>query len=97
PIHSLSLHDALPIFKTLQAFYQSKGFNQVKVTPKFDTKGRDVIVTFVVEEGPQDTVETFRIAGNNSVPLKQLAPDGLRLAPNQPDRKSTRLNSSHLG
>jgi outer membrane protein assembly factor BamA len=67
--------------RTLQAFYQSKGFNQVKISPQFNTKGGDVIVTFVVNEGPQDLVETFRIEGNTSVSLQELAPDGLRLAP----------------
>src|SRR5262249_22072394 len=70
--------------KTLQAFYHSKGFNQVKVTPQFDTKEGDVILRFVVDEGPQDTVEAFRLEGNNSVPLSQLAADGLRSAPDQP-------------
>jgi len=70
--------------KTLQAFYQTRGFNQVKVTPQFNTQDGDVIVTFVVNEGPQDTVETFRIAGNTSVPAPQFAPDGLRLSPGQP-------------
>jgi outer membrane protein insertion porin family len=70
--------------KTLQAFYQSKGFNQVRVTPEFNAEDRNVIVTFAIEEGPQDSVSTFRLDGNNSVPLKQLAPDGLRLAPGQP-------------
>ena len=70
--------------KTLQAFYQSKGFNQVRVTPEFNAEDRNVIVTFAIEEGPQDSVSTFRLDGNNSVPLKQLAPDGLRLGPGQP-------------
>jgi outer membrane protein assembly factor BamA len=70
--------------KTLQAFYQSKGFNQVKVTPRFDTNGNTVAVTFVVNEGPQDTVETFQVEGNTSVPLNRLAPDGLRLGPGRP-------------
>jgi outer membrane protein assembly factor BamA len=69
--------------KTLRAFYQSKGFNQVRVTPEFG-KGKNVIVTFVVAEGPQDLVETLRVEGNSSVPLNQLAPDGLRIAPGQP-------------
>ena len=68
----------------LQAFYQSKGFNQVKVSPKFNTKDENVIVAFAVDEGPQDTVESFQIQGNTTVPLQQLAPDGLRLAPGQP-------------
>jgi outer membrane protein insertion porin family len=70
--------------KTLQAFYQSKGFNQVKVTPQFNTKEGNVIVTFAVNEGPQDTVESFQVQGNTSVPLQQLAPDGLRLSAGQP-------------
>jgi outer membrane protein assembly factor BamA len=70
--------------KTLQAFYQSKGFNEVKVTPEFNTKGNEVVVTFAVKEGPQDTVEKFRIVGNNTLTLQQLAPDGLRLADGQP-------------
>jgi outer membrane protein insertion porin family len=70
--------------KTLQAFYQSKGFNEVKVTPQFNTKNKDVVVTFAVAEGPQDTVESFRVDGEKSMSLKQVAPDGLRLAPGEP-------------
>jgi outer membrane protein assembly factor BamA len=70
--------------RTLQAFYQSKGYNQVKVTPQFATKDGDVVVTFLVEEGPQDTVEAFRIEGNNSMSLAHLAPDGLRINTGQP-------------
>jgi outer membrane protein assembly factor BamA len=75
--------------KTLQAFYQSKGFNQVKVTPQFDTKDGDVIVRFDVREGPQDMVKTLRVEGNSSVPLSQLAADGLRLGPGQPYAQKT--------
>ncbi|HYR44939.1 MAG TPA: POTRA domain-containing protein, partial [Terriglobia bacterium] len=70
--------------KSLQAFYQSKGFNQAKVSPQFNEKDKNVIVTFAVNEGPQDTVESLRVEGNNSMPLNQLAPDGLRLGPGQP-------------
>jgi outer membrane protein insertion porin family len=70
--------------KTLQSFYQSKGFNQVKVTPQFNAKDKNIIVTFMVAEGPQDVVESFRVEGNNSMPLNQLAPDGLSIGPGQP-------------
>jgi outer membrane protein assembly factor BamA len=70
--------------KTLTAFYQSKGFNQVKVTPQFMTHNGDVVVTFVVNEGPQDIVESLRVDGNDTMSLDQLAPDGLRLATGQP-------------
>src|SRR4029453_16396126 len=68
----------------LQAFYASNGFNQVKVTPQFTPSDNHVIVTFVVDEGPQDTVQTLRLEGNNSIPVNKLAPDGLRLAPGRP-------------
>ena len=70
--------------KSLQAFYQSKGFNQVKVVPQFNAKDKDIIVTFAVTEGPQDIVESLRVEGNNSMALDQLAPDGLSLGPGQP-------------
>jgi outer membrane protein assembly factor BamA len=70
--------------KSLQAFYQSKGFNQVKVTPEFNSKDKDIIVRFAVTEGPQDVVDSLQIEGNNSMPLKQLAPDGLSIAAGQP-------------
>jgi outer membrane protein assembly factor BamA len=70
--------------KTLQAFYESKGFRQVKVTPEFNSKDKEIVITFAVTEGPQDTVANLRIEGNNSVSLNRLAPDGLRLAAGQP-------------
>jgi outer membrane protein insertion porin family len=70
--------------KMLQAFYQSKGFNQVKVTPQFNAKDKNIIVTFAVTEGPQDTVESLQITGNNSMPLNKLAPDGLSIGQGQP-------------
>jgi outer membrane protein insertion porin family len=69
---------------TLKAFYLSKGFNEVQVTREFTTKNKEVVVTFAVNEGPQDTVADFRIEGNNSVALNQLAPDGLRINTGQP-------------
>jgi outer membrane protein insertion porin family len=70
--------------KTLQAFYQSKGFNQVKVAPQFNAKDKNIIVTFAINEGPQDIVDSIRIEGNNSMQLNQLAPDGLSIGPGQP-------------
>ena len=70
--------------KLLQAFYESKGFNQVKVAPEFNAKDKNIIVTFAVTEGPQDVVESLRIEGNNSMPLKQLAPDGLNIGEGRP-------------
>jgi outer membrane protein insertion porin family len=76
-------YDAKSI-KMLEGFYRSKGFNEAKVTPQFDTKDKNVLVKFVINEGPQDTVSSIRVEGNTSVPLKELAPDGLQIRPDQP-------------
>jgi outer membrane protein insertion porin family len=70
--------------KLLQAFYQSRGFNQVTVTPEFATHGSDVVVTFAIKEGPQDVVASLQVRGNASVPLAALAPDGLQVRPGAP-------------
>jgi len=70
--------------KMLTAFYQSKGFNQAKVTPQFTMHDGNIVVTFVVNEGPQDTVEALQVQGNDTISMDQLAPDGLRIAPGQP-------------
>ncbi len=70
--------------KTLQAFYQSKGFNQAKVVPQFSAKDKNIVVTFAVTEGSQDIVDSLRVEGNNSMPLNRLAPDGLSIGPGQP-------------
>ncbi len=70
--------------KMLTGHYQAAGFNEVRVRPQFATHNDKVVVTFVIEEGPRDTVASFQIAGNQRLPLTQLAPDGLRLGPGQP-------------
>lgn len=70
--------------KTLKATYQAAGFNQVKVTPQFRIHDGHMDVVFVIDEGPQDLVDSFRIEGNHSLGKEQFAPDGLRLAPGQP-------------
>jgi len=73
--------------KTLKAAYLAAGFNRVKVTPEFIPRDGAIVVTFVIDEGPQDLVESLRIEGNDSRPIDQIAPDGLRIAPGQPYSK----------
>jgi outer membrane protein assembly factor BamA len=69
----------------LENLYKSNGFSSVKVTPVVDTHSNgNVIVTFQVDEGPQDIVEALHIEGNDSLPESQFAPQGLRLAPGKP-------------
>jgi len=70
--------------KTLKVFYQSRGFNQVKVTPSLSARSNATVITFVIDEGPQDLVDTVQIQGNNQISQMEFAPDGLRLGPGQP-------------
>ncbi|HEX7959577.1 MAG TPA: POTRA domain-containing protein, partial [Terriglobales bacterium] len=67
----------------LRRVYQANGFSSVQVTPQVEDRNGNLAVTFRVDEGPQDIVETLRLEGN-TVPEAQLAPQGLRLAPGQP-------------
>jgi len=88
--------------RLLTAFYQSQGFNEVKITPEFvPANGTDLILVFEVNEGPQDIVEDLQIEGN-AVPIAKLAPGGLRLGPGMPYSQSameedkSKLVSSYL-
>jgi outer membrane protein assembly factor BamA len=86
----------------LTAFYQSMGFRQVNVRSEFiPATGRDLIVTFVINEGPQDVVADVQVTGN-SVPIAQLVPGGLQLGPGKPfsqsaaERDRSTITSSYL-
>ena len=70
--------------KNLKAIYQSEGFSSVQVTPEVSEANGNVTVKFRVNEGPRDIVETLKIAGNNTVPVFTLAPEGLKVAEGQP-------------
>ena len=64
--------------KNLEATYHAEGFSAVKVTPKVEGKGGDIDVTFVVNEGPRDMVRELQVVGNDTMPLAQLVPKGLK-------------------
>ncbi|HLK33348.1 MAG TPA: POTRA domain-containing protein [Terriglobales bacterium] len=69
----------------LENIYKAAGYSSVKVTPQVSTHSNgNVLVTFQVDEGPQDIVESLRVQGNDTVSVAQLAPHGLLLAPGQP-------------
>lgn len=67
----------------LENVYKAEGFSSVKVTPRVVTKSGNVLVTFVVNEGPRDIVESLSLVGS-TVPVDKLAPHGLKLAPGKP-------------
>jgi outer membrane protein insertion porin family len=68
---------------SLKKIYESEGYSAVAVTPQVIKHGGDIAVTFRVDEGPQDTVQSLRIEGNNTRSIGQLAPNGLKVAEGQ--------------
>ncbi len=70
--------------KNLEATYRAEGFSDVKVTPKVEGGGGNIDVSFAVKEGPRDIVRELKIVGNNTMPLAQLVPKGLKLVAGQP-------------
>ena len=70
--------------KNLESTYRSEGFSDVKVTPKVEGRGGNIDVTFLVDEGPRDTVRELKVVGNDTMPLAQLVPKGLKLQAGQP-------------
>jgi outer membrane protein insertion porin family len=56
----------------------------VKVTPKVVNKDNELQITFQVEEGVRDVVESLQIEGNKSLGEQELAPKGMNLEPGKP-------------
>ena len=61
--------------------YRAAGYSQTKVVPRVTKSNGNLIIALIVQEGLRDTVETLQLQGNATVPLSQLAPKGLQLAP----------------
>ncbi len=70
--------------RNIENLYKADGFSSVKVTPQVTNNQGNIAVAFHIDEGPQDIVETLDVQGNQTVPVTQLAPKGLKLAPGQP-------------
>jgi outer membrane protein assembly factor BamA len=61
--------------------YRNAGYGQAKVVPRVTKSNGNIIIDLTVQEGLRDTVEALQLQGNATVPLSQLAPKGLRIAP----------------
>ena len=70
--------------RNLENLYKADGFSSVKVTPQVTNNKGNISVAFHIDEGPQDVVEALDLQGNQTVPVSQLAPKGLKVAPGQP-------------
>jgi outer membrane protein assembly factor BamA len=61
----------------LETVYKNAGYSRVKVVPQIATeKDGDINIHFVIDEGPLDVVESFRIEGNNALPPEKMVPNG---------------------
>ena len=70
--------------KNLQAVYQSQGFSSAKVTSKVENGGGDIRVSFQVQEGPRNIVNSLQIEGADTFPQTSFAPNGLKLGAGKP-------------
>ena len=52
----------------------------MQVTSSVTNRGGDIIVQFRVTEGPCDMVDSLTIEGDDTLPVSQFAPDGLKVA-----------------
>jgi outer membrane protein insertion porin family len=70
--------------KNLESLYQAAGYSKATVTPNVIRKGGDIQVSFQIQEGERDIVESLEVEGNHSIPESQLSPKGLTLTPGKP-------------
>jgi outer membrane protein insertion porin family len=69
----------------LQTVYKNAGYANAKIVPQVSTETNgDIRLRLVVDEGPLDVAQTFKVDGNNSVALNRLAPEGLDVQPGKP-------------
>jgi outer membrane protein insertion porin family len=64
----------------IQALYQDRGYEDVKVTARAVDRELKIDVIFEIEEGTQTIVDDVNVSGNENVPYAQLtAPNGFEL------------------
>ena len=69
---------------SLKAVYQSEGFSSAEVASIATNRGGDITVKFRVTEGPRDVVNSLIVQGNDTAPVAQIAPEGLKVVAGQP-------------
>ncbi len=70
--------------KNIEGLYHGAGYSQVKVTPNVVKKDNELQITFQVDEGVRDVVDSLQIEGNTSLGQQELAPKGMNLEPGKP-------------
>ncbi len=67
--------------KNIQGLYHGAGYSEVKVTPKVVNHDGSLEISFQVEEGVRDVVDSLQLEGNNTLSREKMAPNGLKLEP----------------
>lgn len=70
--------------KNLEAVYRDAGYSQATVTSNVVNDQGKLKITFQVDEGVQDVVDSLKVEGNNSLSASEFAPKGLNLTPGKP-------------
>ena len=70
--------------RNLTGVYQSEGFADVKVASSIQKQAGNIQVTFRVDEGPRNVVNSVQIVGNRTFPESEFAPHGLKVRADQP-------------
>src|SRR5262249_40264014 len=69
----------------ITAFYNNRGYADVKVDPHVVAREPKIYITFQINEGPKTVVENLIVEGNSHISALELAPKaGFRLRPGQP-------------
>ena len=70
--------------KNLENSYRNAGYSTVAVTPKVVNDQGKLKITFQVNEGAQDVVDSLKIEGNKTLAESELVQKGLNLTPGKP-------------
>jgi outer membrane protein assembly factor BamA len=71
--------------QNITAFYEERGYEDVKVDTDVVDREPRIYVTFRITEGPQTVVENLSLQGNTRISGLDLTPKrGFRLRPGQP-------------
>ncbi len=70
--------------KNIASLYRGAGYSEVKVTPQVVNKDGGLQISFSVQEGIRDVVDSLQLEGNQSLGPQELAPKGMNLEPGKP-------------
>lgn len=70
--------------RNIEALYQNAGYSQATVTPDVVNRNGKLAISFEVNEGVRDMVDSLTVSGNHTLSENEFAPEGLNLLPENP-------------